>query len=254
MSRIRRFSVLSAAVSLLAAVAVTAPLPAAAGSHDYKVSYLTMPDGHRLLNRWNPCQTITYRVNVAAAGSTSTARTSALNDVIGSVNRLSAATGIPFQYEGATTQIPNNTSSAVWWKRQTQSEIVIAYVRQTTTAYRSNLLIAGSAGTGGSVTKMWMAGSQWRLATGRGFLVIDAAQQYKYRTGFGSGKTRGALIMHELAHVMDLGHVAATSELMYPSLLTRSTTAYGLGDRSGLHWVGRGTACISVPSTTWPTI
>ena len=62
--------------------------------------------------------------------------------------------------------------------------------------------------------------------------------------GFGSGETRGQLILHELGHAMGLNHTRNTGQIMYPMLRSRSRTAYAAGDRTGLERVGRNAGCI----------
>ncbi len=232
--------------------------PATAGSSDYRLARAKTPDGVNRVVRWNPCQKVTYRVNVSLAAGTSAGRSSALADVRRAVSRLSARTGIPFAYEGRTSQVPTSTSSRTWWQRQQQAELVVAWVDQRRAATRSSLLgkTAGrwSAGTGGQVYKAWTSSGKWRLASGRGFVVLDAAQRRSFKPGFGAGVTRGALLMHELAHVMGLEHVSATSQLMYPVIRNRSSTSYRSGDRTGLAKVGRPAGCIRVPAAVWPAI
>jgi predicted Zn-dependent protease len=63
--------------------------------------------------------------------------------------------------------------------------------------------------------------------------------------GYGSGETRGQLLLHELGHAMGLEHTSAKSQIMYPTLLNRSRTTYGDGDRTGLDKLGRQAGCIN---------
>ncbi|MGH8866936.1 MAG: matrixin family metalloprotease [Actinomycetes bacterium] len=251
----RAASVLAMVPLVLAVTAVS--LPAEAGKSDYRLDRATERRGDPVV-RWNPCQTeVTYKANLTYAGSSSAARSAALRDVKGAVARVSSATGIHFTYEGGTTQVPRSTSSAKWWDRQQSTEIVIAWVRQSKSSARSNLL-GGSgsgwaAGTGGYVYKTHNSTKSGRYVApiGRGFVVLNSAQNRAFRSGFGSGSTRGALLMHELGHVMGLQHVGATSEIMYPTILRRTRTYYRSGDRAGLARVGRPAGCISVPSSIW---
>lgn len=251
------------AVALAATVAVVAGLvpgmmstSATAGSSTYSLSYQTFPDGRKVVARWNPCQkAVTYRVNLKYAASTTAGRTKALKDVKGAIARLSAATGITFRYAGGTTLIPKDTSTS-WSSRQTNAEIYVAWVKQTSSAGRTNLLgRAGSgwaAGSGGYAYKFWkVGGDPWRGATGRGFVVLDSAQNKKFAAGFGSGTTRGELLLHELGHVVGLNHVAQSAQVMYPTIRKSSRTAYASGDLTGLKRVGRSQGCISVPGWVW---
>ncbi|MGZ4486217.1 MAG: matrixin family metalloprotease, partial [Nocardioidaceae bacterium] len=221
-----------------------------------RLGYYSTPDGVKRVVRWDPCHTITYRVNLTYSGSTAGQKAAALKDVKTAVAKLSAVTGIPFYYEGATTQIP---TSASWWQRQTSADLVIAWVDQTRTATRSTLLGKDpsgrwTSGTGGHVFKYWSSGGKWQLASGRGYVVLDAAQRGKYRAGFGSGVTRGSLLLHELGHVVGLEHVGAVTETMYPVIRSRSAASYYAGDRAGLAKLGRSAGCIAVPAAVWPVI
>ncbi len=261
-SLVRRTVVLTAAVATALAgpgIVGGGALLASAGTSDYKVSYASLPDGANKVIRWDPCLKITYRVNLAYAAGTASGRAGALADVKEAVSRLSRRTGITFIYEGGTTQVPNNVSGTTWWQRQTSTELVVSWVDRSRSGGSSNLLGKSSsgsyaAGTGGNVAKTWSKDGSWNVAAGRGFLVLDAAQRNNFRAGYGSGVTRGALLLHELGHVLGLGHVTATSEIMYPTIRSRSSAEYFSGDRTGLTKLGRPAGCIGVPTSVWPAI
>jgi hypothetical protein len=250
-----------ALVAVAATMALAAPglptSPATADSSDYKLSYQTLPDGTKKVARWNPCQVITYRVNPTYLSSDPAKRTRGVLEVKEAFKRASAATGITFKYTGITSQVPRNTSSSRWFTRQTPAEIVVSWVDQTRSSGRTDLLGRSSsggyaAGTGGYAYKFWKVGGEpWRGVTGRGFVVLDAKQNGKFSWGFGSGATRGSLILHEIGHSLGLLHVGSTSQTMYPTVLRRSTTGYNSGDRAGLAKLGMASGCVSSPSWVW---
>jgi len=245
------------AVATLAAVPTLLLAPASAGSSSYNLSYQTFPDGHRAVARWNPCQkAVTYRVNTTYSGSTSSARLHALSDVKAAFARLSKATGMTFRYAGSTTSIPKDSGSVNWAARESSGEIYVAWVKQTTSGGYSDLLgQSGSgwaAGSGGYAYKFWKVGSDpWRGVTGRGFVVLDSAQNSKFASGFGSGTTRGDLLLHELGHVVGLNHVTTKAQVMYPTIQPKSASGYSSGDALGLSKLGRSQGCIDAPSWVW---
>lgn len=241
------------AVGLGANAAAT---PAAADRSDYKLNRVTLSDGSKLQVRWDPCQKrITYRVNADALPKAQ--RSSARADTKRAMKKLAAATGMTFDYTGRTAQVPRDTARKSWWERQKKAEIVISWVRQDR-ASKTNLLGAGgsgwAAGTGGYSFKMWTIDGKSAGAAGRGFVVLDAKQDRKLRPGFGKGSTRGALLLHELGHVVGLEHVGSTGQLMYPTVLSRSDTNYNTGDLRGLHKVGQAAGCIKGASMVWNQI
>ncbi|CAM3991147.1 hypothetical protein NOMA109596_18385 [Nocardioides marinus] len=86
------------------------------------------------------------------------------------------------------------------------------------------------AGIGGSVA----TGAPGRLRYVTGRVVLDQ----ELFAGFGPRETpfAQAIVDHELAHVVGLGHVDDPGELMYDDNLGRTT--YGPGDREGLARLG----------------
>src|SRR5438309_2024832 len=56
--------------------------------------------------RYNPCQVVHYVVNLSEAPAR------ALTDVESSLGRISAATGIPFAYDGTTSELPSTNRAA----------------------------------------------------------------------------------------------------------------------------------------------
>ena len=87
------------------------------------------------------------------------------------------------------------------------------------------------------------AGSSWTGINGRdtyisGQVVLERrywnSELHAWR---GHALTR-AIVMHELGHVLGLGHVHASGELM--SADNHGRTTWGPGDRKGLAILGRG--------------
>lgn len=253
-----RLAILGVAGLVLATlVPAQSATPAEAGSATYSLSRQTYPDGRSVVARWNPCQkVVTYKVNTIHSAKTKSGRAKALRDVKGAFSRLSAATGIKFRYTGASKLIPKSTSSSTWQARQKHAEIYVAWVKQSKSSSRTNLLGRSgrgwAAGSGGYAYKFWRVGDDpWKGAIGRGFVVLDGGQNSKFKAGFGKGTTRGDLLLHELGHVMGLNHVGSQSQVMYPTIKKRTASTYRAGDRAGLARLGRSAGCLSVPGWVW---
>jgi hypothetical protein len=193
---------------------------------------------HRLASpspvaRWDPCRVIGYRVNARQA------RPGALRDVKGALRRVHQATGLRFAYRGTTRLVPQSWEDS--YPRDTQ--LVIAWARpgQSLVLGRST----GAMGVGGAA---WQLG--YRDARGttvsrivRGYVVIDASQQSRTPAGFGRGKTRGELLMHESAHAMGLSHVEDRRQLMHP-FMQETPARWGRGDLAGLAKLGAARGCL----------
>lgn len=252
------------AVTAVAALGVGVTLPAAldasadAAGEIYAVHSWKDPGGQLHRIRWDPCTTTTYAVNVRHAGATPAARARALADVKEAMSRAASRTGLTFHFNGVTSEIPRDAGGTGWAERQSAAEIVIAWVDQDHAASRSNLLIPEgtrySSGTGGWVWKAWTVRGKWQLAIGRGFVVINADDNHLYKGGFGSGYTRGALLLHEVGHALGLDHVGATSQLMFPRMLDRPSAGYHTGDRMGLKKVGEPLGCVPGTADMWKQI
>jgi hypothetical protein len=183
-------------------------------------------------SRWNPCARIGYRVNARQATS------GAIKDVQGAFKRLGQATGFRFVYRGTTTGIPQlggnswypaGTRIVVAWARPSQSSMLRLY---------SNAVGVGSAITSGG----YMNGDGSAVSKIiRGAVVLDSRRTY--RAGFGTGSTRGDLVLHELGHTMGLGHVGSTKQIMYP-MVTSGLARLGRGDLAGLERHGARLGCV----------
>lgn len=218
-----------------------------AGSAGYAVQRVTLPDGRRVVVRFNPCQAaVTYKVNVAAVPSGS--RASVLAEIRSGITRLSATTGIGYRYRGTTTEVPRTSSI----DRQS-AELVVA----VSTSRSTDVGIGGSTvGMGGYHYWVWQSTSaSGRLvagaAIGRSWVVLDRDGLARLRPGFGAGATRGNVILHELGHSVGLEHVTDRRQLMFPSLSSAAPNGYAAGDRAGLVALGRSAGCLAVPANVF---
>jgi hypothetical protein len=217
--------------------------PAAVGKSALPVTsttgYRLFTNSDRSIVRWNPCKPIHYSANLAQASDPE----GALADLQAAVGKVAAASSLTFVYDGPTTVVPTRA----WLDAGgSASGIVIAYAASGSGAGQSDLYGADADGEGG----WWESGtstngSQWVWQIMRGFVVLDPAQTAVYAAGFGSGATRGALLMHELGHAVGLGHAADQSDVMFPVISASSQGAWGPGDLRGLALVGKGAGCIT---------
>lgn len=234
---------LAASVAVLCTLSTAAvAAPAQAATRSYRLDRATMPDGKRLVVRWNPCQAgITYRINVDALPASM--RRTVKAELRRAVRKVSGATGMPFTYLGTTHRVPRSTNLS-----GQKAEIVIA----ATTSSGTDYPIGGTTiGYGGHQYRWWgrttSTGTTYGVAIRRGFVVLDVPGLRRLNAGFGAGPSRGNLMLHELGHVVGLEHVANTHQLMHPMLTGSSPKGFGAGDRAGLARVGRPAGCISVP-------
>ncbi|MBL8932366.1 MAG: matrixin family metalloprotease [Kineosporiaceae bacterium] len=241
----RRLWASALAIVVALATGLLAPGTAAAATgRGYAVSTAKLSDGRRVVLRWNPCQVITYRVNVSAVPLRR--RPAMLAQVRAAVTRLGTASGLRFSFVGTTRTVPRSTTIA-----GQDAELMIAVTTPSSTDFTIGKGVLGYGGY-----RYW----QWTTTTpsgrrvggaaiARGWVVLDSAGLGSMRPGFGPGATQGNVILHELAHAIGLDHVDDRRQLLYPTLLPTAPDGYARGDRAGLRVVGRAAGCLSVPSS-----
>lgn len=179
--------------------------------------------------RWDPCRTIVWRFNGARAPR------GALADTRKALQEIRRATGLRFRYAGKTRVIPGTSKS---WPKGTHVVIAFVHPRQSKWSLRGST--AGQAGPTKLTAGRDAGGAMWRIV--RGGAVIDAGQRMP--AGFGRGGSRGRILMHEIAHVVGLGHVHSRFQIMASSANSPLPTRWGAGDLAGLSQLGLAQGCV----------
>lgn len=232
------------AVAFLAVVALTV---AALGGGLLAIQRLTAPDSdasqHGFLDRrmdgsplrWNPCETIRYVVNASVAPPGS------VEDVHEAVRRVSAATGIAFEYDGLTDEVPSRRRPI--YQQEAYGDrwapVLIAWVDPGDT----DISFDRDGHEAAAVA------SPARSPFGEDVIVsgfIAMNRQDANPPGYAWPGAQGPVLLHELGHVMGLAHVTHVGEIMEPS--GGGMTDYGPGDREGLRRLGRDAGCLTTPS------
>ena len=179
--------------------------------------------------RWQSCRPVRWTFNDSRAPR------QGLEQVRAAIRRIHAATGLEFDFVGRTTQKVNP-----WGDDIDGAAVAIGWRPARTFRHLVNSTqVVGLAGQRSVSGYRDAQGALFR--TTQGGVILNAG--HRLDRGFGEGTTWGEVIVHELGHVMGLGHVGSRKQVMY-----YSTTGYdanlGAGDLNGLRRLGDTRGCL----------
>jgi hypothetical protein len=184
--------------------------------------------------RWNPCEPIHYVVNASLAPQGS------LDDVHEAVSRISAATGIAFEYEGTTDEEASAYREAYqperYGERWAPVLIAWAYPGDTDIPFEHGDEVAAA------VAVPVIPPTRFEDVYVSGWIALNTDDPNP--PGFDLPGQQGPVILHELGHLMGLGHVERPGEIMHPA--GGGVVDLGPGDREGLRQLGAAGGCIRV--------
>jgi hypothetical protein len=207
---------------------VTRTVPPRGSTNDYR--FLAVIGGRPV--RWNPCEAIHYVIDPGLAPQGS------LDDVYTAIARISAATGIPFVYDGVTGEIPERDRATIEPQEYGErwAPLLIAWVRPDQT----DIAFSGNGHDFAAVARPLTAPTDPRQFVS-GWIAVN--QLDPNPAGWDEPGDQGPTVLHELGHIMGLDHVASKAELMEPS--GGLVTDLGPGDREGLAQLGRPAGCLT---------
>jgi hypothetical protein len=184
--------------------------------------------------RWNPCAPIPYVVNASLAPPGS------IEDVHTAVEMISEATGIAFEYEGSTSEEADPFREVFQPDRYGDrwAPVLIAWADPDT----SNIPFEHGNEVAAGVAVPVIPPTRVEDVYVSGWIALNAEDPNP--PGFDFPGAQGPVILHELGHLMGLGHVDRFGEIMHPS--GGGATGLGPGDREGLRLVGASGGCVKV--------
>ena len=170
--------------------------------------------------RWDPCSTITYKLD-ASRGTQSD-----IDQLNAAIARVEQATGLDFVSRGSydATYSPSSARSPSP-SFPSGAEVGLTLTDDDVATDFANGLL-------GYAIINWSGGNGEIV---RGTVTLDATP--------GSGVDKELVWMHELAHLVGLGHITAAGQLMQPRY-DRTLDDFGDGDREGLWRLGASQPCL----------
>jgi len=177
--------------------------------------------------RWDPCRPVPWVLS--SVGMPRLAEPL----VQEAVDNLQDATGLQFEFRGMTDEVAS-FERPLFQERYGDgfAPVIVGW----STAAATPELVGTVSGIGGSRALPGAYGSQRYLRTGTVIIDGDDVRTQMATTAGQAHVT--AIVMHELAHVLGLGHVDDPSQLMYATYDAQSTL--GAGDLAGLALAGAG--------------
>jgi hypothetical protein len=179
--------------------------------------------------RYNPCEPIHYVVNGALAPP------GVLDDLREAIRRVEEATGLTFVDDGTTDEqvVVNRTLSQPRYGNR-WAPVLVAF------DHGERFRMDATNPAGGQSTAV-----EDVYVSGILIVNVDADPP---ALGFGPGGTWGRVFIHELGHLVGLGHVARSDQVMFAELgVQRGRAEFHAGDLAGLRLLGREAGCLTTP-------
>lgn len=174
--------------------------------------------------RWDPCQPIHWRFNRGTAPAW------VVVDAKEALRRISLVTGIRFVQEGCSKVVLRKGVPVYLTGLPRRQEFVVGWYSAGEAGFFGELAYASTLVMGDRII-------------GQG-VAVDRSILRTYRPGFGAGRSHGAVLLHEFAHLLGLDHVGAPGQLMRPADDGAGKFAwFGAGDLAGLRKIGRAAGC-----------
>lgn len=174
---------------------------------------------------FDSCAPIRYRI------STTNAPEGGVQEIQDAVARISAASGFIFTFIGLTDELPTSTYGEQYdWSNRFPPLLLAWGDRATVNGFPAAEATGGRAvGIGGPV-RIRVGDGTFRFVSG--FVMVSSELGPEEVRGFGDRWSTGQSWLHELGHVLGLGHTTDVSQAMYERLDTAQ--GFGSGDIEGL--------------------
>lgn len=199
--------------------------------------------------RFNPCEAVAYVLNDTLAPP------GGVDEVREALARVAEATGLTFIEEGTTDEALLISRPPYQPERYGDrwAPILIGWsaLGSEPIAGSADDVIVVGRGRPLEVAGVYVSGVLELNVDA----VRDRASGEPLPGGFGPGITTGRVILHELGHVVGLGHPSSPAQLMFAELAahTSATAEFGIGDLAGLRHLGAEAGCVEVPPLPEPS-
>lgn len=130
-------------------------------------------------------------------------------DLLLAFDSIAAVSDFRFVLAGDTDEVPDSNWGEEWPSRAPSMPVVVAVVPESA----SDLAFSGAAASGGG----FLRSSTGSLRISAGFVLLHDEHFADYRPGSGF-MSHSSLLIHELLHVLNVGHNDASDSIMTPSL------------------------------------
>jgi len=190
--------------------------------------------------RWDACTPVHIAVNPAGAPP------GAMEDLSEALARIREASGVELVVDGFVDELPAVERQPVQRDRYGDgwAPVLVAWARLDGSPLAAGLGVEDGVLGVASPLAVTLPGDSGILVTGQ--IVLESAVVVS--PGFRTTKSQGAVMLHELSHVLGLGHTPDNAQLLYDGgepIAGRGEL--GPGDRAGLAAVGRSAGCLDAP-------